>query len=225
MGCQAILQRIFLTQGLNLGLLRCGQILYHLSNQKTKPQTKPNNSNSNLPHKCSNPLILSTAPTPSTSQPPTSQYPRLSRQMTLRGCPESGDDKRSSQTKRLFLLSSLCPLWAPGKTGREPSLSCSSGGRGLQETRRISQALHQPHPAPLGLGEDGNSGDTLPFSGACLEREHKLLEGNTMSSELLPHVHQQDLFPYPANTRHGFSFIIFPSEISMKLYLSIMSIW
>jgi len=30
-GCQALLQGIFLTQGLNLGLLHCRQILYHLS--------------------------------------------------------------------------------------------------------------------------------------------------------------------------------------------------
>ena len=31
MGCHALLQRIFLTQGSNLGLLHCRQILYHLS--------------------------------------------------------------------------------------------------------------------------------------------------------------------------------------------------
>ena len=30
-GCYALLQGIFLTQGLNLGLLLCKQILYHLS--------------------------------------------------------------------------------------------------------------------------------------------------------------------------------------------------
>ena len=30
-GCHALLQDIFLTQGLNLGLLHCKQILYHLS--------------------------------------------------------------------------------------------------------------------------------------------------------------------------------------------------
>ena len=47
----------------------------------------------------------------------------------------------------------------------------------------MSQALRQPRPAPLRLGEDGSSGDTLPFSGACLGWEHKCLEGNTMSSE------------------------------------------
>ena len=32
-GCHALLQGIFLTQGLNLGLLNCRQILYHLSHQ------------------------------------------------------------------------------------------------------------------------------------------------------------------------------------------------
>ena len=32
-GCQAILQGIFLTQGSNPGLLHCKQILYHLSHQ------------------------------------------------------------------------------------------------------------------------------------------------------------------------------------------------
>ena len=31
MGCHALLQGIFPTQGLNLGLLHCRQILYHLS--------------------------------------------------------------------------------------------------------------------------------------------------------------------------------------------------
>ena len=31
MGCHALLQGIFLTQGLNPGLLHCRQILYHLS--------------------------------------------------------------------------------------------------------------------------------------------------------------------------------------------------
>ena len=30
-GCHSLLQRIFLNQGLNLGLLHCRQILYHLS--------------------------------------------------------------------------------------------------------------------------------------------------------------------------------------------------
>ena len=30
-GCHALLQGIFLTQGLNLGLLYCRQIIYHLS--------------------------------------------------------------------------------------------------------------------------------------------------------------------------------------------------
>ena len=33
MGCHALLQYIFLTQGLNLGLLHCRQILSHLSHQ------------------------------------------------------------------------------------------------------------------------------------------------------------------------------------------------
>ena len=32
-GCHFLLQEIFLTQGLNPGLLHCGQILYHLSHQ------------------------------------------------------------------------------------------------------------------------------------------------------------------------------------------------
>ena len=32
-GCHCLLQGIFLTQGLNLGLLHCGQILYGLSHQ------------------------------------------------------------------------------------------------------------------------------------------------------------------------------------------------
>ena len=34
MDCHFLLQGIFLTQGLNLGLLHCRQILYHLSHQK-----------------------------------------------------------------------------------------------------------------------------------------------------------------------------------------------
>ena len=33
MGCHSLLQRIFLTQGSNWGLLHCSQILYHLSYQ------------------------------------------------------------------------------------------------------------------------------------------------------------------------------------------------
>ena len=33
MGCYFLLQRIFLTQGLNLGLPHCRQTLYHLSHQ------------------------------------------------------------------------------------------------------------------------------------------------------------------------------------------------
>ena len=32
-GCHSLLQEIFPIQGLNLGLLHCGQILYHLSHQ------------------------------------------------------------------------------------------------------------------------------------------------------------------------------------------------
>ena len=38
-GCHALLQRIFSTQGLNLGLSHCGQILYHLSHQRN-PRTR-----------------------------------------------------------------------------------------------------------------------------------------------------------------------------------------
>ena len=93
-------------------------------------------------------------PHPHPNHPPP-RNPQLSCWMTLRGCPESSDDRLSSQTKGLFLLSWLCPLWAPGETRRDHSLSCSSGGRGPQETHRISQALCQPRPAPLGLSEDG----------------------------------------------------------------------
>ena len=33
MGCHSLLQGIVLTQGSNLGLLHCRQILYHLSHQ------------------------------------------------------------------------------------------------------------------------------------------------------------------------------------------------
>ena len=36
-GCHAFLQRIFPTQGLNPGLLHWGQILYHLSHQRSCP--------------------------------------------------------------------------------------------------------------------------------------------------------------------------------------------
>ena len=35
-GCHALLQRIFPTQGWNLGLLHCRQILYHLTHQSQK---------------------------------------------------------------------------------------------------------------------------------------------------------------------------------------------
>ena len=34
-GCYSLLQGFFLTPGLNLGLLHCGQILYHLSHQES----------------------------------------------------------------------------------------------------------------------------------------------------------------------------------------------
>ena len=46
----------------------------------------------------------------------------------------------------------------------------------------MSQALRQPRPAPLRLGEDGSSGDTLPFSGACLGWEHKCLDGSLLQA-------------------------------------------
>ena len=36
-GCHSLLQRIFLTKGLNPDLLRCRQILYHLSHQRSLP--------------------------------------------------------------------------------------------------------------------------------------------------------------------------------------------
>ena len=38
MGCHSLPQRIFLTQGLNLGLPHCRQILYHMSHQKSLPK-------------------------------------------------------------------------------------------------------------------------------------------------------------------------------------------
>ena len=41
MGCHSLLQRIFLTQGSNSGLLHCRQILYHLSNQGSPYVTIP----------------------------------------------------------------------------------------------------------------------------------------------------------------------------------------
>ena len=37
-GCHFLLQVIFWTQGLNLGLLHCRQILYHLSQERSSPQ-------------------------------------------------------------------------------------------------------------------------------------------------------------------------------------------
>ena len=39
-GCNSILQGIFLTQGLNLGLLHCRQILYRLSHQGSPERNK-----------------------------------------------------------------------------------------------------------------------------------------------------------------------------------------
>ena len=41
-GCHSLLQRIFPTQGLNLGLLHCRQILYHLSHQGIFHSLLPN---------------------------------------------------------------------------------------------------------------------------------------------------------------------------------------
>ena len=41
MGSHSLLQRIFMTQGLNLDLLHSRQILYHLSHQKTQIQKIP----------------------------------------------------------------------------------------------------------------------------------------------------------------------------------------
>ena len=41
-GCHAVLQGIFPTQGLNPGLLRCRQILYHLSHGKPRPYSSHN---------------------------------------------------------------------------------------------------------------------------------------------------------------------------------------
>ena len=38
-GCHSLLQGIFLTQGLNAGLLHCKQILYHLSHQGSSKGT------------------------------------------------------------------------------------------------------------------------------------------------------------------------------------------
>ena len=40
-GCHFLLQGIFLTQGLNPGLLHCRQILYHMSSQEAWPPTNP----------------------------------------------------------------------------------------------------------------------------------------------------------------------------------------
>ena len=41
MGCHALLQGIFPTQGLNPGLPQCRQILYHLSHQGSPPHPEP----------------------------------------------------------------------------------------------------------------------------------------------------------------------------------------
>ena len=40
-GCYSLLQEIFLTQGLNLGLLRFRQILYYLRNQGSNQEKSP----------------------------------------------------------------------------------------------------------------------------------------------------------------------------------------
>ena len=45
LGSHSLLQGIFPTQGLNLGLLHCRQILYHLSHQGRFPQKSRKNSN------------------------------------------------------------------------------------------------------------------------------------------------------------------------------------
>ena len=42
MGCHCLLQGIFPTQGSNLGLLHCRQILYHLSHQESSGQGRDN---------------------------------------------------------------------------------------------------------------------------------------------------------------------------------------
>ena len=39
-GCHSLLQGIFLTQGLNPGLLRCRQIIYHLRHQESPRRVK-----------------------------------------------------------------------------------------------------------------------------------------------------------------------------------------
>ena len=47
--CHALLQGIFLTQGLNLGLLLCRQILYHLSRQgRSRGSRKPRVTDSHM---------------------------------------------------------------------------------------------------------------------------------------------------------------------------------
>ena len=45
-GCQALLQEIFLTQGLNPGLPHCRRILYHLSRQGSPRISSPYTNNS-----------------------------------------------------------------------------------------------------------------------------------------------------------------------------------
>ena len=42
--CHSLLQGIFLTQGLNLGLLHCRQIPYHLSHQESESYSVVSNS-------------------------------------------------------------------------------------------------------------------------------------------------------------------------------------
>ena len=49
MDCHFLLQEIFLTQGSNLGLLHCRQILYHLNHNGSPPlEAPPNSEESNL---------------------------------------------------------------------------------------------------------------------------------------------------------------------------------
>ena len=48
-GCHALLQGIFSTQGLNSGLLHCRRILYHLS-QTVKKRKEPNGTERKILH-------------------------------------------------------------------------------------------------------------------------------------------------------------------------------
>ena len=72
MGCYFLLQGIFPTQGLNLGLRHCSQMLYPLSHQGswasdyTRPSlyflmTEMGNNATNCTGTCSAPLIVGTA--------------------------------------------------------------------------------------------------------------------------------------------------------------------